>query len=145
MNIMMLSACLSGTDSEVNYERHNTALATAKLLGLDAHVCVGTFEGVPEDSILVLFKTDHEKMQAYRLAQQYGQRAVYVVENIGIRGGVLRGVGGLEYATLGSVNVHVPFHGEHDDVEVVVSDGCPPEGDFTATGPEFRSVYLQFK
>lgn len=145
MNIMMLSACLSGLDVDVNYQRHNTALATAKLLGLEYYACQGTFEGVPEDSIMVLYKTDHEKLMAYRLAKSFDQRAVFVVEHVAIRNGQLGGTGGLEMATLGSGAGWPLYHGEHDDVDIRLSEQAPAEGDYTWLSSAFNSQCLQFK
>lgn len=145
MNIMMLSACLSGLDVDANCQRHNTALAMAKLLGLDAYPCTGVFESVQEESIMVLYKTDHEKMMAYRLAKSFDQRAVFVVEHVAIRNGQLGGTGGLEMATLGSGAGWAPYHGEHDDVDICLTEQAPAEGDYTWLSSAFNSQYMQFK
>lgn len=145
MNIMMLSACLSELDSETNGQRNRAALATAKLLGLDCHPCNGVFEGAAEQSIMVLYKTDHEKMMAYRLAKSFDQRAVFVVEHVAIRNGQLGGTGGLEMATLGNAGGWAPYHGEHDDVDICLTEQAPAEGDYTWLRGVFQNQYMQFK
>lgn len=145
MNIMMLSASLSELDDAANWQRHDAAMATAKLLGLEYYACTGVFEGVMERSIMVLYKTDHEKMTAYRLARSFDQRAVFVVEHVAIRNGQLGGTGGLEMATLGSGAGWPPYHGEHDDVDVCLTEHAPAEGDYTWLSSAFNSQFMQFK
>jgi hypothetical protein len=140
MNILMLSAYTQGMTQPESIAANQMLIAQARLLGLDAAPTRGKYNGEQEQSLLVRFKTDHEKNLCYRLARAHQQHAVYVVENVTVRGGKLSGTGGLELRVPGEV----AYYGMHDDITITCSVDEPVD-DYTLLPPEMGGVYIQCK
>jgi len=139
MNIIMLSASRDGMTLTGKHQAHTKLMTQAKLLGLDAYTTTGTYNGAHEDSVLVLFRTDHEKGLCRKLAHAHQQGAIYVVENLTMRGDELLGTGGLEYA----LPNYSYYDGQHDDVVIHVSTTEPVVGDYTLLPRELGGSFIQ--
>lgn len=139
MNILLMGAGHTGMTARQVADSGGTLFAQAHLLGLNVHKVFTLSHGAGREQFLILFKTDHEKALCYKLAHAHKQPAVYVVENITMRGEDLFGTGGLEFS---NPTGYPPYAGQHDDITVQCHPTMP-DGDFTLLPQELGSVYIQ--
>lgn len=120
MNVVFISAAQDGMERDERHHAHSILKAQATLLGLTFHTTNGWYEGVFEQSCMVLYRTDHELQQVKRLAAAHNQKAILVLENIRVLPEGTIAQGGLEYYTRPAdgyyqgehAEQHIEFHAE---------------------------------
>jgi hypothetical protein len=138
MNVVFLAACNKGTDPSHTVLASKTMQAQLVLLGLTAYAVMGWYQGMPEDSFMVVYRTDHELQQVKRLAAAHKQEAILVLENIRVLPEGTIAQGGLEFYTRPSDGY---YHGEHVEQLIEFHLSRPP-GDCTQLPAEYGGLYI---
>lgn len=141
MNLLILCATASGRKPAENVVANQIQRVSAKLLGLEAYE-VGEQYDAHGGSTLVLYKTDHEKVLAMRLAHMAKCPSIFVVENVAVRHDRLYGVGGWLLSASGADHHYV---GAHDDVVLHLSAKPTMKVHEFQLPPVFGGLYLSFK